>query len=934
MRFKTRIAAMLVLATSLTLTLVTGAQAQRQMEGLGRGVVALNQGDGKVFVSWRMLGTDPQDIAFNLYRTVGSGAPVKLNAKPLTGPTNYVDTDTKLTQATSYFVRPILKGKEQSASKPFSFAANAPALPYLSVPLKTPEGYTPNDASVADLDGDGEYEIVLHQTGRAKDNSQSGVTDPPILQAYKLDGTLLWSINLGRNIREGAHYTQFLAYDFDGDGRAEVVCKTADGTTDGQGTVIGDANANYVNEGGYILKGPEFLTVFDGKTGKALATTKYIPGRHPDTENPTGDQLKEVWGDGYGNRCDRFLACVAYLDGVHPSIVMCRGYYTRTVLAAWDWRGGKLTSRWVFDTRSNPDLKPFAGQGNHNLSVADVDGDGKDEIVYGHMCVDDNGKGLYTTGIGHGDAIHLSDLDPSNPGLEVFSIQERFDDAGAHMYDAKTGKILWKKASTVAATSGGDKGEGPGRGLALDIDPRYPGFESWAAGAGLGGKMWDAKGNQISDKTPSVNFGIYWDGDLLSELLDKNKITKWDYLNGKADVILDGEPFQCVSNNGTKATPTLSADILGDWREEVIWRTEDGKELRIFTTSIPTEHRFYTFMHDPQYRLSVAWQNTGYNQPPHVGFYIGPGMKPAPRPNIKLVPARPAPVAAPPKGETVRKAMNDVKAMTTDCAQTPTPATPAVFDVWPEGKMPGKGAAEAETEVKRGDNYHRITNVSRPTLTLFPTDKKDNPAPAMIVCPGGGYSYVVSDKEGSEIAAWLNSAGITALVLKYRNPNNRAGALQDIQRALSLTRAHAAEWNIDPKRLGVIGFSAGGHLSAKASTQFDQRSYPALDATDQQSCRPDFAVLVYPAYLDDKNGHVSSDLNLKAKIPPTLIVHSEDDKSFIAGSKLYHAALDEAKHPNEFLLYPTGGHGYGLHCEREAKAWPDAALVWMRKNGN
>ena len=250
--------------------------------------------------------------------------------------------------------------------------------------------------------------------------------------------------------------------------------------------------------------------------------------------------------------------------------------------------------------------------------------------------------------------------------------------------------------------------------------------------------------------------------------------------------------------------------------------------------------------------------------------------------------------------------------------------------------MPGKGAHEPEAEVPRNDGFHRITNVSRPTLALYSATRpstNSGPAPAMIVCPGGGYGYVVIDKEGSEIAAWLNSNGISALVLKYRNPNNRAGALQDIQRALSLVRARAAEWNIDPKRVGVMGFSAGGNLAAKASAPLEERSYPAIDAVDQQSCRPDCAVLVYPAYLDDKAGHVAPDLNLKASIPPTLIVHSEDDKTHVVGSKIYDAALTEAKVAHEFKLYPTGGHGYGLHCDRDAKAWPQDAVAWLSKIG-
>jgi len=259
----------------------------------------------------------------------------------------------------------------------------------------------------------------------------------------------------------------------------------------------------------------------------------------------------------------------------------------------------------------------------------------------------------------------------------------------------------------------------------------------------------------------------------------------------------------------------------------------------------------------------------------------------------------------------------------------------AIVNVWPEQKMPGRAADQPEAfkSPERKDAI-RITNVSRPTLSVFPaTSDHSGPAPAMLVCPGGGYGYVVMDKEGTEIAKWLSSSGITAIVLKYRTPNNREGALQDIQRALSVTRAHATEWKIDPKRLGAIGFSAGGHLAATASTQFEQRSYAPIDEVDKQSCRPDFAVLVYPAYLDDSKGQVSRDLNLKANIPPTLIVHTEDDKKYVPGSKIYYAALKQKPEPHEFMLYPNGGHGYGLRCEKAARAWPDAALAWFRKIG-
>src|SRR5215510_6298728 len=520
---------LLLIASIASLSMVPAeAIAPRQMERLGRGVVAVNQGDGKVFVSWRLLGDDAEATAFNLYRWSTGAQPVKLNAKPLADVTFFVDEKADLTKAVSYFVRPVSGGREQTPSASFVLPATSPVRQYLSIPLQTPDGYSPNDASVGDLDGDGEYELVLHQAGRGRDNSQAGMTDQPILEAYKLDGRLLWRINLGKNIREGAHYTQFIVYDLDGDGRAEVACKTADGTVDGKGKVIGDANMDWRNpEGsfittpgrsggevrrnttGYVLAGPEYLTIFDGLTGAALATTDYIPPRHPTKVKPTADEMKESWGDGYGNRVDRFLAAVAYLDGNRPSLVMCRGYYTRSVLAAWNWRGGKLTRVWTFDSADEVN-RGYAGQGNHNLSVGDVDGDGRDEIVYGACVIDDNGKGLYTTGLGHGDAMHLSDLDPARPGLEVFDIQERFDDAGAHFRDAKTGEILWKKPSVKA----GADGEGPGRGLALDIDPRYPGFECWVAGAGIRG-LFNCKGNKIAETTPYCNMGVYWDDDPL-----------------------------------------------------------------------------------------------------------------------------------------------------------------------------------------------------------------------------------------------------------------------------------------------------------------------------------------------------------------------------------------------------------------------------------
>ena len=616
--------------TTVMLLWVIIIHAQYKMEYLTRAVYAVNAGNGKVFVSWRLLGTEDNGLAFNLYKTV-NGKKIQLNKKPISIATSFTDESVDTSITNIYTVKKIINNKEEKTGSSFTLAANAK--PYLSIPLKTPIGYSANDASVGDMDGDGVYEIVIHFTGRAKDNSQAGITDPPIFQCYKLDGTFMWEINLGKNIREGAHYTQFMVYDFDSDGKAEIAMKTADGSIDGKGKLIGDSSKDHRNEKGYILSGPEYLTMFNGFTGAVVSTINYYPPRHPTSLNPTTDELKEIWGDGYGNRMDRFLGCVAYLDGKTPSLIMTRGYYTRSVLSAYHFKNKKLEKIWTFDSDdSNGANRSYRGQGNHNLSVADVDDDGKDEIVFGAMTIDDNGKGLYSTGLGHGDALHVSDLDPSRPGLEVFDIQERFDDAGANFRDAKTGEVIWKKASVKA----GEDGEGPGRGLALDLDPRYTGYECWVAGAGITG-MFDCKGNKIAEKTPPCNMGIFWDGDALSEVLNGVNISKWDYVNSESVKLFDGCDFGCASNNGTKANPCLSADLFGDWREEIVCRTADNKELRIYSTPIPTEIKLYTLMHDPQYRLSIAWQNVAYNQPPHTSYYLGNGMKIPTKPNIVIV---------------------------------------------------------------------------------------------------------------------------------------------------------------------------------------------------------------------------------------------------------------------------------------------------------
>jgi hypothetical protein len=604
--------------------------APRRMEDINRGVVAVKLGAGGVYVGWRMLGTDPADIGFNVYR----GA-TRLNDAVITDTTNYTDAAGTLSDV--YSVRPVIGGVEKGCSETAPVWANQ----YLDIPVQQIPGdtgwtYTINDGAAGDLDGDAKYELVIK---RLPPSSIPG--SHAYIEAYKMTGTLMWRVDLGRNIIAPEEIDQ-IVYDFDGDGKAEVALKTSEGTIDGMGVTIGDTNGDgmtdysssaALNSMWYMTDGPEFLSIFDGATGKELARTEYIRREPISQWGLAGQNISQVAHRGY-----KFHMTPACLDGRMPSLVIFRGIYERIKSEAWNFHGGQLQKIWEFDSAN---YTGYNSQGNHNLSVGDVDQDGRDEIAYGGCVIDHDGKGLYTTALGHGDAMHLSDMDPNRPGLEIWRCLE--GGKGTEYRDARTGEVM------IRFNSASDCG----RCCAADIDPTHPGYELWA---GTRCPLYSCDGTVLLDIYPlplSMNYVIYWDGDLLRELLDHNwlgdppgtgvgRIDKWDYVNNVSVPLLTATgTYSC---NYTKGTPVLQADLLGDWREEVVWRGTDNKFLRLYTTNVPTTYRIFTLMHDPQYRLAVAWQVCTYNQPPHPGFYLGTGMTyPPASPNIVLVPNQPKP---------------------------------------------------------------------------------------------------------------------------------------------------------------------------------------------------------------------------------------------------------------------------------------------------
>ncbi|WP_190394249.1 rhamnogalacturonan lyase [Nocardiopsis quinghaiensis] len=729
-----------LMAASTTALAEPREQSGTQLERLDRGLVAVDVEEG-VFLSWRLLASEVaghtgSGLRGPLFRVYRDGKVVGV----VRDSTNFLDEEG--TEESGYRVVPVPRGRPGAGPEGETAVWGEG---HHDLALSKPEGgttpageaygYTANDVSVGDVDGDGRYEFVVKwDPTNSKDVSQKGYTGNTYVDTYTQEGELLHRVDLGVNIRSGAHYTQFLVYDLDGDGRSELMLKTAPGsrslTFGGDGEVSEDlvtmpeedVEAGYGHDDdyrmsaedyrehvvemflgwhehpevvagnwprtleeafgeqprhdypltredagsladffideyapsrsgrndlrdfeGFVVDGPEYLTVFDGATGAELDTVRYEPERGDDGL---------MWGDYAmsriepGNRVDRFLSGVAYLDGTSPSAVFARGYYTRAAVAAYDFDGESIRERWIADSGHVPMDNPFnaaphggdgtdpetgtlAGQGFHSFSAADVDGDGRQEIVYGAATLDDDGSLLYSSHdygppesdvageyvkLGHGDAMHVGDLDPERDGLEAWTVHEGSASVpyGFAMRDAATGEVLF----------GGYTGTDTGRGMAGDIDPEVPGLEVWSSmppGDDIEAGLWSADGEFLGDRTPGTNMSIRWAADMTTQIVEGTRDPRIQDWNRGTLRTAEGTH----TNNGTKGNPALVADVLGDWREELVVRTGDSTALRVLTSTEVTDRKLYTLMHDPQYRVGVAGQQSGYNQPTYPSFHLG-----------------------------------------------------------------------------------------------------------------------------------------------------------------------------------------------------------------------------------------------------------------------------------------------------------------------
>lgn len=701
-----------LLATSALALLVSmGANAQRFTDKLDRGLVAVKTTKG-VYCSWRIQADEYYDVKYNLYRDG-----TKVNAEPLEV-SNF--TDASGSESSKYTVKAVLNGVEQQASKAATVLGNN----YKEIIIKHDKSlkatYEPNDACCADVDGDGEVEILMKFNNKEESAQLYPKNGPTIdgvetkeysmLACLKQDGTVLWWVNCGPNMGDFQNNEQnIVGYDWDMDGKAEVVMRLEEGSTvhmaDGTTYTIGADGKNGTSWTNYrepkssgsvewfTHYGKEFLWYCEGATGKPYQCIEFPLKRLEDGEK----DLKAAWGDGYGHRSSKYFFGAPYLDGKHPSIFLGRGIYTRHKFIAYDVdpKTHDLKVRWKW-TNNQPG-SPWYGQGYHNYIVADVDWDGRDEIVWGSMVIDDNGMGLSTTGLGHGDAQHIGDFNPYVHGQEMAACNE---DAPSNNYrDATTSKIYYRLAG----------GSDDGRSMAGNFTNDLVGAQFFS---GHESKLINCVTNKHSDldtKNVSLNFRIYWDGDLLDETFNGTEVR-----NSAGQILKYGqgriESFGgSLTNNDTKATPCYQGDIMGDWREEVIMRTADNN-IRIYTSTIPTEWRNYSLWYDHQYRNAMVWQPCGYNQPPHPSYFLGE------KEGITIAPPPLTTTGREVVASSIDAALNGKHALlaTTGDATVSVAdgASPAIFTdnapSWVQGTAPSECKTK-DTEIKYAYYTHTLT---------------------------------------------------------------------------------------------------------------------------------------------------------------------------------------------------------------------------------
>ena len=689
--------------SALALLVSMGANAQRFTDKLDRGLVAVKTTKG-VYCSWRIQADEYYDVKYNLYRDG-----TRVNAEPL-DVSNF--TDASGSESSQYTVKAVLNGVEQQASK----AATVFKSNYKEIKIKHDASlkatYEPNDACCADVDGDGEVEILMKFNNKEEGEQLYPKNGPTIngvatkeysmLACLKQDGTVLWWVNCGPNMGDFQNNEQnIVGYDWDMDGKAEVVMRLEEGSTvhmaDGTTYTIGADGKNGTSWKNYrepkasgsvewfTHYGKEFLWYCEGATGKPYQCIEFPLKRLEDGET----DLKAAWGDGYGHRSSKYFFGAPYLDGKHPSIFLGRGIYTRHKFIAYDVdpKTHDLNVRWKW-TNNQPG-SPWYGQGYHNYIVADVDWDGRDEIVWGSMVIDDNGMGLSTTGLGHGDAQHIGDFNPYIHGQEMFACNE--DNPSNNYRDATTSKIYYRKTDT----------NDDGRCLAGNFYNDFPGAVGHSA---HDTPISTVTNEHVSTNTNglSMNFRIYWDGDLLEECFNNTEVTKPGV--GTIATFLGA-----YSNNGTKATPCYQGDIFGDWREEVIERTADNN-IRIYTTNEPTKWRNYSLWYDHQYRNGMVWQPCGYNQPPHVSYFLG---------ELEGITIAPPPLTTTGReevGSSISKALDGKHALlaTTGDATVSVAegASPAIFTDNAPSWVQGTAASECrikDTEIKYTYYTHTLT---------------------------------------------------------------------------------------------------------------------------------------------------------------------------------------------------------------------------------